>query len=124
MYDVCLHLPPAFLLFRYRGTGVLTQDTMIDVLVAYSKDANKTFKFPGESGYDKASPSRATYSPDTRVQFGRTDLVRWMHDNKSVNRCQKPIWLLRCEELDPFPHTSYEAPSSAAASPPLVYQQV
>jgi hypothetical protein len=74
---------------------------MIDLLVAYSKEAPKNFKFPGESKYDMASPARATYSVDSRVQFGRTDLARWTHDNKSVNRCQKPAWLLRYDERVP-----------------------
>jgi len=43
-----------------------------------------------------ANPVRGFHSVDAGVRFGRPELYgRWLIDGKTVNRCQKPVDLLR-----------------------------
>ena len=76
--------------------GRLNSDKAQVVIVAYSDDSDSKFKFSNEDKYEMANPVRGFHSVDAGVRFGRPELYgRWLIDGKTVNRCQKPVDLLR-----------------------------
>jgi hypothetical protein len=100
---------------RYCGHGQLCQDKISDVIVAYSKDANSIFKFGSEGDFDMANPLRAFYSPDFIQQFGRRDHYRWTVNGKMVNRCQKPVPMMRWVQSSALGSGAVIAPIAGAS---------
>ncbi len=81
---------------RYENAGRLNSDKAQVVIIAYSNEEDSRFKFDGEDLFEMANPVRGFRSVDAGVRFGRSDLYgRWLIDGQVVNRCQKPIDLLR-----------------------------
>ena len=81
---------------RYENLGRLTSDKSQPIIVAFSNADDSKFKFPDEDKYEMANPLRAFRSVDVGMRFGRPELSRWKRDGKIVNRCQKPLDLVRC----------------------------
>lgn len=80
---------------RYENLGRLTNDKCQPIIIAYSHEDDSKFKFPAEDKFEMANPLRAFRSVDVGLRFARPELSRWKRDGKIVNRCQKPLELLR-----------------------------
>lgn len=81
--------------FRYENLGRLISDKCQYVIVAYSNVDDSKFKFGSEDLIEMANPVRGFASVDAGKRFGRPELSRWLINGKIVNRCQKPVDILR-----------------------------